>query len=269
LAPASRAPESFGFGIDTDDDSELVRREYRLPDGMREALMEFMLRDDVPLLVCEGQDSIVVDATPAQHEVFAAFVRMIHPEGRTRGAARAIPPASFGVSSAIDTTQQELAKLQMQRDMLNGEAHKLRQSASEAERRADDLRESSEGLEEQLRASSRLNDPTANRALTEALRAIEQRAKAAENEARSIERQADSSDDRIERMAEAIERLEEKLAELAERQYSNDDAPASALTPASNLAPISPVAPAAPVAPVAPVAPLAPAAPPASTGPAR
>jgi beta-lactamase regulating signal transducer with metallopeptidase domain len=304
-APAASQPllqPLSGFGINTEQ-AELVRREYRLPDGMREALMAFMLRDDVPLYVGEGRDSIVVDATPAQHEVFAAFVRMIHPTDNTasqgaintRSAARGFARGGAQNQQAIaaEAMRRDLAQLRMQREMLTREAELLREKAEETERRAEELRESTAGLEEQRNALSRLNDQTANRALTEALRTIEQRAKATENEARAIERQADSSDARMEQMEEAIERLEERLEELAENLpwmsgkadvEANFDSevefepaeietksdiryePAAPSALAPRLAPNS-IAETRPVAPTAPIPPIAPA-PPASPGPA-
>ena len=65
--------------------SETVARSYKLPPGKLEALTTLMIRGDVPVLVSPGGNELVVHATPEQHEVFAAFVKLINPKDSPSG----------------------------------------------------------------------------------------------------------------------------------------------------------------------------------------
>ena len=56
-----------------------VSREYKLPKGKLEALTKLMVREDVPVLVTPGDDSITVHGTARQQKIFKAFVNLINP----------------------------------------------------------------------------------------------------------------------------------------------------------------------------------------------
>ena len=66
---------------------ETVARSYVLPPGKLEALTTLMVRPDVPVVVSAGANELVVHATPAQHEVFAAFVKLIGSDDEVSGGA--------------------------------------------------------------------------------------------------------------------------------------------------------------------------------------
>jgi hypothetical protein len=56
---------------------ETLVREYALPEGRRDALIELMIRDDVPVLVSPEADGIAVHGPKKQQNIFGAFVKMI------------------------------------------------------------------------------------------------------------------------------------------------------------------------------------------------
>jgi len=58
-------------------DQPIVQRVYKLSGDRLEAMVELMIRDDVPVCVMPVDGGIQVTATEAQHGVFAAFVKMI------------------------------------------------------------------------------------------------------------------------------------------------------------------------------------------------
>ncbi|MCH7720232.1 MAG: M56 family metallopeptidase [Planctomycetes bacterium] len=81
VPPGPAVPMLFAWGAGSDG-GETVTRSYKLPDGKLDALTELMVRQDVPILVSPRSDRLDVDATPAQHEVFARFVNMINAKVR-------------------------------------------------------------------------------------------------------------------------------------------------------------------------------------------
>jgi hypothetical protein len=58
-------------------DGPAEARFYRLAPGKLEAFRALLTRDDVPIVVSPQEDGISVQASPRQHEVFAAFLQMI------------------------------------------------------------------------------------------------------------------------------------------------------------------------------------------------
>ncbi len=63
------------------DSDEIEARTYSLPEGKLDALLQLMLRSDVPIRVRQTERGIEVHATPRQHRIFVQFVSMIHPTG--------------------------------------------------------------------------------------------------------------------------------------------------------------------------------------------
>lgn len=59
-------------------------RTYELPKGKLEALTQLMVRQDVPVYVSPGEDSITVHGTPMQHIIFQAFCTMINGEDQVK-----------------------------------------------------------------------------------------------------------------------------------------------------------------------------------------
>ncbi len=69
------------------DSGEIVVRKYDLPEGKLKDLTELMIRNDVPVRVRPVEGGLEVHGTPRQHRIMAAFVRLIHPDGESRGEA--------------------------------------------------------------------------------------------------------------------------------------------------------------------------------------
>ena len=59
-----------------------------------------MARNDVPVWIERYSDHITVHATPEGHEVFGAFIMLIHPDGQPRSDAGA--PQGGGGGSGGD-----------------------------------------------------------------------------------------------------------------------------------------------------------------------
>lgn len=59
---------------------KVVTKTYKLSKGKLDAITELMRRDDVPILIRPGDDSIEVYGNQAQHMIFGAFVKMIDGE---------------------------------------------------------------------------------------------------------------------------------------------------------------------------------------------
>lgn len=90
--PAQRSVTPFALNLSAaDNDGAIVVRSYKLPKGKLQALTALMIRDDVPIRVRAAGDGIEVHATPRQHEIFSAFLRIIHPDAAASEAARTAP----------------------------------------------------------------------------------------------------------------------------------------------------------------------------------
>ncbi len=76
-APIGSADAFVQGGVSAAAPGALVVRSYKLPKDKLEALVELMIRDDVPVRVRNAGDAIEVHATEDQHAVFAMFVAMI------------------------------------------------------------------------------------------------------------------------------------------------------------------------------------------------
>ena len=59
---------------------KVVTKTYKLSKGKLDAMTDLMRRDDVPILIRPGDDSIEVYGNQAQHMIFGAFVKMIDGE---------------------------------------------------------------------------------------------------------------------------------------------------------------------------------------------
>lgn len=74
IAPAAPAPRMRRAQRSSGGESH---REYCLPSGKCETLMELLVRDDVPVRVSRNGDCISVNASEQQHAAISAFVEMI------------------------------------------------------------------------------------------------------------------------------------------------------------------------------------------------
>jgi len=80
---AARGGQSGGFWSQSAEGG-LSWRTYKLPKNKLEKLTALMARDDVPVLVRPGDDSIEVQGTERQHRIFAAFVGLLEKETADR-----------------------------------------------------------------------------------------------------------------------------------------------------------------------------------------
>lgn len=190
-------------------------REYRLPAGKLEALSELMARQDVPIWIERGQGKIVVYATPEQHETFAAFVKLINPEGGAglgtpRGAAagplggRAGAPAGANVQHL----RALLESLESQRDSREEHIDRLRERADELREKAERLREMAEELREQ--ATGAAND-AARGALHQAEESLNVQSNGLQSQAADVEAQVAAFESEFKAMEAQIEQLEAQI----------------------------------------------------------
>lgn len=229
IAPASPgvvAPNA----INSAADGEIIQRSYQLPRGKLNALVNLMARNDVPIFIENHGDSILVNATAPQHEIFAAFVQMIHPEGpQLRGSARTLSPRFGSQASArdaaraaaereLEAAKAELDRLLAEHDRLETSVDRARDSADEARDRADDLREHLDELATQRETLRRrgIDAPDADQALSQALAALQTRVGVTAQQAIAAEQQAKSDEARMRQVELTIERIEERLEAIAE-----------------------------------------------------
>jgi hypothetical protein len=204
-------------------DGPTEAREYSLPEGKLEALVELLARDDVPILIERREGEIIVHATPAQHRVFAAFLRMIHPDGgqpaEEPGFIGALPrnrPPATTLNNRAQIQEQlrrSAQELQRTRRDAEREAENVRRRAERAAEQADRFADRAEEIRDRAEAARAETERTS---LVEAARAMLTRADASRAEAESLEHQAEAIEARLEELEAAAEALEEQIAGLQE-----------------------------------------------------
>ncbi|HEY3245886.1 MAG TPA: M56 family metallopeptidase [Phycisphaerae bacterium] len=249
-----RGPRASGGGIGRaqtaplpreDDDGKVITRVYKLPDGKRDALIEFLRRDDVPVRISPApvDGGIEVHGTPRQHEVFKAFIDLINPSER-RGAA--LEPASplMGLRNRLGDLSQLKAlealrsddgsrlsrelverltrektslfeaqkrQIEAQQNNLRRQAEQLRAQAEHMRQEAERLRENAQQLLQKAQEMRERSDASQNE---HEKQAAEHEAQSVENEARSAEEHAEqieASTDSIDERAVAFESQAEEL----------------------------------------------------------
>lgn len=217
LAPmvTQPAPDAFGGAATISGPAEGTEpREYRLPNGKLQALSELMARQDVPIWIERGVGKIVVYATPEQHEVFAAFVKLINPDGSS-GAGRA--GGAFGATAphasaqALEELRAKLDALNAQRDKHEERVDQLRERADEMREKADRLREMAEELRE--KATEAANDAARN-ALHQAEQTLNEQSDGLETQVADIEAQAEAFEGQMSQIEEAIASLEANIDQM-------------------------------------------------------
>ena len=213
-------------------------REYALPEGKLEALVTLMEREDVPVLVGQQGDRIIVHATPCEHNVFAAFLRLIDPEGEhgqeamsLYGAGGATAPSAniWGLSTteAARVGQDYVRVYQHQaRDLaraladyeraggqLEGEAERFEALAESLRERGDALREQADELREQARE---IADDARRAGYYERARAMLEEAVHAESQALEMDAQAAHAEVRLSEIEAQLESLEAQLESAEE-----------------------------------------------------
>jgi prefoldin subunit 5 len=212
------------------------KKAYKLSEGKLEALSEFMIRSDVPILVEPGKQGITVHGTDLEQIVFGAFVNMIQPGAggeaqATAGgdAAHAYAKAladlaheyeSHAVSqmaemssmeAALRAYEQQVKAFEKQAEKMQREADKLENKADQLEDDADELFDDAENARGQRRNEMLVKAE----ALMHKAEAVRQQAEALEAQAEELEAQAEALEDEAESLEDEIEELEE-LAEAEE-----------------------------------------------------
>ncbi len=213
---------------------EVEARTYAIPEGIRGDLWALMARQDVPIIVASADDGMVVNATPRQHAVFAAFLNMIQP-----GTVENPPPlgAIYGLDqpltmhapallaladdtahlhAALAGLHEALSGLAARADQLSAQAEELAGRAEELESQADELEEQSEALEEK---AEELEGEARAEALAGAREMLE-RARTLREQAREIEAQSEELSEQAEQVREEAESIQE-TADEAEQEAAD------------------------------------------------
>lgn len=190
-------------------------RAYHLPEGKLMALKGLMERADVPIwMECNG-DHLVFHATPQGHEVLAAFVRMIHPDGAEAqvGSARAALLDAELYAAAIQEAgasgrssfEAALERHAQQRLMLEAQLEALAEAAELAADRSERMQGLVESLADQ---ASDAEDAEARRALEAAAQSLRSRATAHRTQSRNLENQVRALEQQIDELESRMEWLE-------------------------------------------------------------
>lgn len=211
-------------------------RTYDLPPGKLEAISTLMARQDVPIWVEIQNDHIVVHATPEQHQVFEAFVEMIHPSA---GAASTSPLAVVPRSTVTITSPSQLDRLQTMREgALRIERSRLEFGQQATKLHADALRAkegsgSVRGLAHQLVTQAEsTTDPASREALLRAAAALQARSAA-------LQAEADSVSSRVRQLEVQIRGLDAMLAQIQTKMKAELDA-SGTTTQQPSAAPFAP-----------------------------
>ena len=202
-----------------------IARAYVLPDGKSEAFYELMSRSDVPILVQQRGNSIVVFATEEQHPTIAGFIKIISPDGGSdsvRGSGqRAEVGRASGMSDAVRAYQAQARAYQQALRELNASRTTIERNASRVRAEADRMRAQQEQLQaaaEQMSAQAeQMEEGTARQKLETAAEKLRQRAEAAENKSQSADEKVETIEQQIEEIENRAEELEERAEELQDR----------------------------------------------------
>ena len=199
-----------------------IAKVYVLPEGKSEAFWELMSRSDVPILVQQEGESIVVYATEAQHPTIAGFIKIINPDGRgstnasegdavagrdAAAAGRAAQQRAF--QAQIRAYQQAVRGLHASRATVERNAARARSEADRIRSQQEEFESAAERMSEQ---ASAMEEGAARQKLEAAADKLRQKAEAAENRGRSTEEQAENIEEQIEQIESRIEELEEQIS---------------------------------------------------------
>jgi hypothetical protein len=186
-------------------------RTYELPEGKLEALVQLMIRGDVPVPVAQRDGAIEVHATPDQHAVLKAFIDLIHPDGKSR-SANDDEGSRFGSGAAAGQWRAAMADAQR--------AIESNPDGAAAAIYADAIKQNQAAREGAMKAAEQWQRQAQNQqraALREAQR-VQQRAQrqAQVEQRRAQSRQREDHADALGNEMEALERHAEELREMAE-----------------------------------------------------
>ncbi len=146
LASPARPSGMRSTGAGVHADAGDVSREYRLSEGKLRALTELMAREDVPVMIQRHDDKIVVLAPESKQRVFAAFVKLIHPEAQ-------IPLVSTPSESAAPRGRivERRAAMDVHVQGLKDQMKAVEKQRRDTEKAAEKARQRSEAAEQQGR----------------------------------------------------------------------------------------------------------------------
>lgn len=242
------------------DNGADVAREYRLPDGKLQALTELMSRQDVPVLIEQHEDKIVVHAPESKQRVFAAFVKLIHPEAEVPVAA-----GQMGATTPRAVMIRREVQAQQQRELRN-QMKQMEKQRRDAEKAAEKARERSETTQEQVEElQSRLEElqgqagedmkDSQKAKIEDAVARIMASIDAKSHDVAALAAEAEAKEAMLESLESAVEQLESTIDELDENMDSNtDDDAAIEIAPEEVSVFESMTQPAMPTPPIAPPA---------------
>ncbi|MEW6251927.1 MAG: M56 family metallopeptidase, partial [Planctomycetota bacterium] len=199
----------------------VIVRQYRLPKGRLEAFTTLMIREDVPIRVRPVEDALEVHATAAQHEIIAAFVKLLEDGEAHEGVHGffvpapqpfAVVPGPHGAQGGWGGGGAAQVYVWPGRAARKAQLERLRAQAAELDAQADALREQAE----ELRAESERVAEQANEVESGAQRSLERQARELERAAGRLERQAERLEQRgreIESRADELEDADDKEGE--------------------------------------------------------
>jgi len=206
---------------------EEFERDYYIPKGRLQGLVELMSRSDVPTLIRDGDDHITVIGTAQEHAVFSAFVKMICPEGvevtddngnsvqwRTAPMTPSAPALlryqqdaertrAIGGAyerAALEELMAKRAALRTQQRSITQKQRQLERQAAQAERMLDQSLDQIDGVSED----------------SDRARELERKAEEYRGVMEALESQADSMDSDSDRLEDAIDSLEDQIEALKE-----------------------------------------------------
>lgn len=210
-----------------------IPRSYTLPKGKLQALIGLMERQDVPIFIERHTDHIVVHATQEQHEAFAAFMKLIHPEGG--GSPAATPPAGRGGSGdplgsvaapaisaerSAEQYRRALDKFEKARDQVERRLEQSQRRSESVRERGDRLSEMSDEIDERAKAAAMDAERESLNAKTAELRA---KAAASHAEADAMDAEVEALESQLEALSATFEALDSQISELEESNESATD----------------------------------------------
>ena len=177
-------------------------RSYSLPKGKLKALTALMVRPDVPVLVSPGKKAIEVQGTPDQHEIFGAFVQLIHPDGDDVSSAAEAADRIRALALAINDGALVEGKVRAKLLATHAEHKRAEIQALEIERRA------LEGEREQLHNQLEIERREIREAIERERREMEHEREAVH---RDLEHERNSLREALQREREGLERERDDL----------------------------------------------------------
>lgn len=219
---------------------------YGLSKGKLEALANLMVRDDVPVMVSPGDDSITVHGNTVTQIIFRGFLNLIEPDRKQPAGGAAAPrrgvmgggsadatgtTGGLGASRRSAKSMDEYATVESEaekeleetatRDRLSETVAKLEADLADTTAAARDLQHQVKSMEKQASDLEKKADSLESKAdkLENADReGLLRQAEELMNQSREIERQRDDVERHADKMQEKAEELQEKLSEYKSKQ---------------------------------------------------